>query len=123
MLGWPQAPIAEQAGRDGPQCPAAQAPLPAFLHSAQARAQKKHPGRQLPLVIMTSDDTHARTQHLLEEWLHFGADPQQIRLLKQASTLSPLCTAPCRLFPRVCLLECSWGRATQSAGPAWQNAW
>ena len=51
----------------------------------QAKAQKKHPGRQLPLVIMTSDDTHARTQHLLEEWLYFGADPKQITLLKQAS--------------------------------------
>ncbi|GAB4817370.1 hypothetical protein N2152v2_004416 [Parachlorella kessleri] len=50
---------------------------------SMAKAQKKHPGRQLPLVIMTSDDTHARTQHLLEEWLYFGADPKQITLLKQ----------------------------------------
>jgi hypothetical protein len=35
---------------------------------------------------MTSDDTHQRTLDLLREHGHFGADPGQIHLIKQAST-------------------------------------
>lgn len=49
----------------------------------QAKAKAKFPGRQLPLVIMTSDDTHTRTQALLEANSNFGAAEGQIRLLKQ----------------------------------------
>ena len=49
----------------------------------QAKAQAKFPGRQLPLVIMTSDDTHTRTEALLEAHDNFGAAKGQIRLLKQ----------------------------------------
>mmetsp|Transcript_39347 Transcript_39347/g.47684 ORF Transcript_39347/g.47684 Transcript_39347/m.47684 type:complete len:755 (+) Transcript_39347:160-2424(+) len=37
----------------------------------------------LPLAIMTSDDTHARTQQLLEDNSYFGMLPTQITLLKQ----------------------------------------
>ena len=40
-------------------------------------------GQRLPLAIMTSDDTHARTEALLIEHNYFGADPTQITLLKQ----------------------------------------
>lgn len=40
-------------------------------------------GKSLPLAIMTSDDTHAHTQALLEEHGYFGASPAQIHLLKQ----------------------------------------
>lgn len=46
--------------------------------------QGKHPGgRTLPLVIMTSDDTHDRTAALLAAHANFGAAPGQITLLKQ----------------------------------------
>lgn len=49
----------------------------------QAKAQASRPGRVLPLVIMTSDDTHDRTAALLAEHAAFGAAPGQVRLLKQ----------------------------------------
>ncbi|XP_058072135.1 UDP-sugar pyrophosphorylase-like isoform X2 [Magnolia sinica] len=38
---------------------------------------------QIPLVIMTSDDTHARTLELLESNSYFGMKPTQVKLLKQ----------------------------------------
>ncbi|GLT55194.1 hypothetical protein SLA2020_283370 [Shorea laevis] len=38
---------------------------------------------QIPLVIMTSDDTHARTIQLLESNSYFGMEPTQVKLLKQ----------------------------------------
>ena len=46
----------------------------------QARAA---PDAQLPLAIMTSGDTHARTEALLAEHANFGMAPGQITLLKQ----------------------------------------
>lgn len=49
----------------------------------QAKAQVAHPGRILPLAIMTSDDTHSATQTLLEKNEYFGADAEQIVLIKQ----------------------------------------
>ncbi|KAK9271405.1 hypothetical protein L1049_026995 [Liquidambar formosana] len=38
---------------------------------------------QIPFVIMTSDDTHARTLDLLESNAYFGMSPTQVKLLKQ----------------------------------------
>lgn len=38
---------------------------------------------RLSLVIMTSDDTHARTQALLDEHSYFGMEQGQLHLLKQ----------------------------------------
>lgn len=38
---------------------------------------------KIPLVIMTSDDTHARTAELLESNSCFGMEPSQVKLLKQ----------------------------------------
>ena len=38
---------------------------------------------QLQLAIMTSDDTHARTEALLNTHAYFGAECDQIHLLKQ----------------------------------------
>lgn len=49
----------------------------------KAKCSKTGTGKPLPLVIMTSDDTHSHTQQLLEEHAYYGADPSQIRLLKQ----------------------------------------
>ncbi len=49
----------------------------------QQMAQKQKPGCELPLAIMTSDDTHQRTADLLKEHDFFGAKESQITLLKQ----------------------------------------
>lgn len=49
----------------------------------QAKAQVAHPGRTLPLAIMTSDDTHSATQSLLGRNNYFGAKSDQIVLIKQ----------------------------------------
>lgn len=38
---------------------------------------------KIPLVIMTSDDTHSRTVELLESNSYFGMEPDQVKLLKQ----------------------------------------
>ena len=38
---------------------------------------------ELDLVIMTSDDTHSRTQALLDEHDYFGMEQDQLHLLKQ----------------------------------------
>ncbi len=54
-----------------------------YILALQAKAQDRFPGRRLPLVIMTSDDTHARTQALLDSHNNFGAAQGQITLLKQ----------------------------------------
>jgi len=45
---------------------------------------------QIPLVIMTSDDTHGRTLELLESNSYFGMQPTQVTLLKQVSLLMSL---------------------------------
>ncbi|CAA2981760.1 UDP-sugar pyrophosphorylase [Olea europaea subsp. europaea] len=39
---------------------------------------------EVPLAIMTSDDTHSRTVELLESNAYFGMKPTQVKLLKQA---------------------------------------
>lgn len=40
----------------------------------------------IPFVIMTSDDTHARTFELLESNSYFGMNPTQVKLLKQVNS-------------------------------------
>lgn len=39
--------------------------------------------RDIPFIIMTSDDTHSRTLELLELNSYFGMKPTQVHLLKQ----------------------------------------
>eukprot|EP00955_Chlamydomonas_euryale_P011222 121202-Chlamydomonas_euryale.AAC.3 len=46
----------------------------------QARSGAKRP---LPFAIMTSDDTHARTEALLKQHANFGMADGQVTLLKQ----------------------------------------
>lgn len=41
--------------------------------------------RDIPFVIMTSDDTHSRTLELLKTNDYFGMNPKQVHLLKQVS--------------------------------------
>ncbi|XP_050364596.1 UDP-sugar pyrophosphorylase isoform X2 [Argentina anserina] len=48
------------------------------LQDASCECQTK-----IPLVIMTSDDTHSRTVELLESNSYFGMEPNQVKLLKQ----------------------------------------
>jgi UDP-sugar pyrophosphorylase len=50
---------------------------------AKARRTWRGPDWTLPLAIMTSDDTHARTLTLLESNAHFGANPSQVHVIKQ----------------------------------------
>mmetsp|Transcript_13425 Transcript_13425/g.32803 ORF Transcript_13425/g.32803 Transcript_13425/m.32803 type:complete len:805 (-) Transcript_13425:652-3066(-) len=51
-----------------------------YILALQARSGAKKP---LPLAIMTSDDTHARTVALLEKHSYFGMAKGQVTLIKQ----------------------------------------
>ncbi|CAI5949601.1 unnamed protein product [Closterium sp. NIES-65] len=54
----------------------------ALQHTSNALSPGEPP-RRIPLVIMTSDDTHARTQELLSAHGYYGMRPSQLTLLKQ----------------------------------------
>ena len=76
---------------------------------------------QLPLAIMTSDDTHAATLELLESNGYFGLEPSQCTLMKQnkvpavadntgmfalgAAEGPPACVF---VLSRMCLLSLRW---------------
>ncbi|GLU00953.1 hypothetical protein SLE2022_182860 [Rubroshorea leprosula] len=53
------------------------------LQEASYRLTKGEHQKEIPFVIMTSDDTHARTTNLLESNSYFGMKPTQVKLLKQ----------------------------------------
>ncbi|KAF2291319.1 hypothetical protein GH714_022844 [Hevea brasiliensis] len=53
------------------------------LQEASCRLTQGKYERDIPFVIMTSDDTHARTLQLLESNSYFGMKPSQVNLLKQ----------------------------------------
>ncbi|PIA47551.1 hypothetical protein AQUCO_01400296v1 [Aquilegia coerulea] len=53
------------------------------LQEASRRLVQGQSATQIPLVIMTSDDTHERTLKLLESNSYFGMIPSQVKLLKQ----------------------------------------
>ncbi|GLT77929.1 hypothetical protein SLA2020_494830 [Shorea laevis] len=53
------------------------------LQEAGHRLTKGEIQKEIPFVIMTSDDTHARTADLLESNSYFGMKPTQVKLLKQ----------------------------------------
>ncbi|KAF8411727.1 hypothetical protein HHK36_004285 [Tetracentron sinense] len=53
------------------------------LQDASCRLVQGKYQTQIPFVIMTSDDTHARTLELLESNAYFGMKPTQVKLLKQ----------------------------------------
>ncbi|XP_017981700.1 PREDICTED: UDP-sugar pyrophosphorylase isoform X3 [Theobroma cacao] len=53
------------------------------LQEASRRLTKGACQKEIPFVIMTSDDTHARTLELLESNSYFGMKPTQVKLLKQ----------------------------------------
>lgn len=62
-----------------------------YVESILALQKKacEHQGRpvELELVIMTSDDTHSRTQQLLDDHSYFGMERQQLHLLKQEKVI------------------------------------
>ncbi|KAK9786668.1 hypothetical protein WJX73_000832 [Symbiochloris irregularis] len=58
--------------------------LQVYIESILALQKSSGASSPLPLAIMTSDDTHALTEQLLEEHSHFGMQPDQVTLLKQA---------------------------------------
>ncbi|KAL4183819.1 hypothetical protein AMTRI_Chr11g100160 [Amborella trichopoda] len=53
------------------------------LQNASSRMAEGKCQSQIPLAIMTSDDTHAQTLKLLESNAYFGMQPTQVKLLKQ----------------------------------------
>ncbi|KAK8580221.1 hypothetical protein V6N13_143340 [Hibiscus sabdariffa] len=53
------------------------------LQGASSRLSHATSPKVIPFVIMTSDDTHARTLDLLESNSYFGMKPTQVHLLKQ----------------------------------------
>lgn len=53
------------------------------LQDASNRLMQGECKRDVPFVIMTSDDTHSRTLELLESNDYFGMKPTQVHLLKQ----------------------------------------
>ncbi|CAI9115534.1 OLC1v1016456C6 [Oldenlandia corymbosa var. corymbosa] len=53
------------------------------LQDASCRLVEGECHAEIPLVIMTSDDTHSRTVDLLESNSYFGMKPTQVKLLKQ----------------------------------------
>lgn len=53
------------------------------LQEASCKLSEGQCDAQIPLVIMTSDDTHAPTLKLLESNSYFGMKTEQIKLLKQ----------------------------------------
>ncbi|XP_073035938.1 UDP-sugar pyrophosphorylase-like [Primulina eburnea] len=53
------------------------------LQDASCRLTRGEGPKEIPLAIMTSDDTHLRTVNLLESNSYFGMKPAQIKLLKQ----------------------------------------
>ena len=93
-------------------------PLQVYAESILALQHKAHEGGSsnlLPLVIMTSDDTHQRTQQLLESHSFFGLSPKQVHLLKQEKVRSTLwaqagCTAGRRQLRHLqdCPLPQTW---------------
>lgn len=54
-----------------------------YIESILALQERSNASSQLPLAIMTSDDTHARTQKLLAQHGNFGMRDDQVTLLKQ----------------------------------------
>ncbi|KAM7514790.1 hypothetical protein LguiA_004373 [Lonicera macranthoides] len=53
------------------------------LQDANSKLVQGKSQREIPFVIMTSDDTHSRTLELLESNDYFGMKPNQVHLLKQ----------------------------------------
>ncbi|XP_078428559.1 UDP-sugar pyrophosphorylase [Wolffia australiana] len=53
------------------------------LEEASNRLVEDEERKKIPLVIMTSDDTHQATIHLLESNFYFGMEPTQVVLVKQ----------------------------------------
>ena len=59
-----------------------------YIESILALQAKAGGNAQLPLAIMTSGDTHERTEKLLQENAYFGMQEAQVTLLKQEKVLS-----------------------------------
>ena len=62
--------------------------LKVYIESILALQKATNATKPLPLVMMTSDDTHSRTVTLLENNNYFGMEKTQITLLKQEKVAS-----------------------------------
>lgn len=63
--------------------------LQEYVEAILALQGKHRRGTVLPLAIMTSGDTHDRTEQFLKENKYFGAEPSQITLMKQEKVGPP----------------------------------
>ena len=61
----------------------AQVYIESILALQQKACEERGEAVKLEMVIMTSDDTHSRTQALLDDNAYFGMQPDQMHLLKQ----------------------------------------
>ena len=62
--------------------------LKVYIESILSLQKATNAEKPLPLVIMTSDDTHLRTVELLKKNNYFGMEKDQIKLLKQEKVAS-----------------------------------
>ena len=63
--------------------------LQEYIEAILALEAKHKKGTVLPLAIMTSGDTHERTEAFLKENNYFGAKESQITLMKQEKVMIP----------------------------------
>ena len=57
-----------------------------YMLAYQERGRRDGDGDEqliIPLAIMTSDETHAKTVEFLQEHKNFGMEPDQITIMKQ----------------------------------------
>lgn len=57
--------------------------IESILALQKKAAESQEQPVKLEMVIMTSDDTHSRTQALLDDHSYFGMQRDQLHLLKQ----------------------------------------
>ena len=78
---------------------------------SKASAERGEPVK-LEMVIMTSDDTHSRTQALLDDHKYFGMQRNQLHLLKQekvcGQSLSPTVYCACSQWHMACTHAAAW---------------
>ena len=84
--------LGERLGHDGikVELPAETITCASFLQTyitalLAMQRQSSTPNRPIPLVIMTSADTHSKTSELLSANSYFGLDPSQLHFITQSN--------------------------------------
>lgn len=91
----------------------------------KASAERGEPVK-LEMVIMTSDDTHSRTQALLDDHSYFGMQHNQLHLLKQekvcGQALSHICLSHMQSLAHGMQSSCRMAGAAMSLSIADQTS-